>query len=214
MSIQPVKGRRYDGSRRQQQAAEARLAVLTVARRLLLSHGYARTTVPAVAAAAGVSPEFVYKNIGAKPALLAAVLDVAVGGDDVPMRFVERDSIAQLRTLTSAGEVVEGYVQVMAQLQVRVAPLLLLAAQSADPEAANLVSKADADRVVGMTSLAQHLHRLGGLRPDATVDTTRDVLWTYTSAQLYDLLVGRRGWSLEQYEQFVREALVAALLAS
>ena len=102
----------------------------------------------------------------------------------------------------------------MAQVQVRVAPLLLLASQSADPEAADLVIKADADRVVGMTGLAQHLHRLGGLRPDATVDTTRDVLWTYTSAQLYDLLVGRRGWSLEQYERFVREALVAALLAS
>lgn len=214
MSTKPVKSRRYDASRRQQQAAEARRAVLTVARRLLLRHGYARTTVPAVASAAGVSAEFVYKNIGAKPALLAAVLDVAVGGDDVPMGFVERDSIARLRTLTSAGEVVEGYVRVMAQVQVRVAPLLLLASQSADPEAADLIIKADADRVVGMTGLAQHLHRLGGLRPDATVDTTRDVLWTYTSAHLYDMLVGRRGWSLEQYERFVREALVAALLAS
>jgi len=214
VSLKPVKGRRYDASRRQQQAAEARRAVLTEARRLLLSHGYARTTVPAVATAAGVSAEFVYKNIGAKPALLAAVLDVAVGGDDAPVAFAERDSITRLRTLTSAAEVIEGYVHVMAQVQVRVAPLLLLASQSADPEAADLVLKADAHRVVGMTGLAHHLHRLGGLRADATVDATRDVLWTYTSAQLYDLLVDRRGWSLQQYKQFVREALAAALLAS
>ncbi len=214
MSGKPVKSRRYDASRRQQQAAEARREVLIVARRLLLQDGYARTTIPAVAAEAGVSAEFVYKNIGAKPALLAAVLDAAVGGDDAPIRFVDRDAVLRLRTLTSAGEVIEGYVHVMTQVQVRVAPLLLLASQSADPEAADLAIKADADRMVGMTGLAQHLHRLGGIRPDASMETTRDVLWTYTSAQFYDLLVGRRRWPLEQYERFIREALVAALLAS
>lgn len=187
--------------------------MLAAARQLLLTDGYARTTVPSVAAAAGVSAEFVYKNIGRKPALLAAVLDVAVGGDDAPLALAERASITRLRELTNARDVVGGYVRVMAQVQVRVAPLLLLAAQSDEPEAAGLLIKADAERLAGMTGLAQHLHRLGGLRPGATAEATRDVLWTYTSVQLYDLLVGRRGWSLQQYERFVREALVAALLA-
>jgi AcrR family transcriptional regulator len=210
---EPVKGRRgYDASRRRQQAADSRRAVLAAARELLLREGYARTTVPAVAAAAGVSAEFVYKNIGPKPALLAAVLDVAIGGDDAPVPMAQRAAIAELRELPDAGEVLAGYVRTMVSVQVRVAPLLLLAAQSADPDAAAVSAKADTERLAGMTALAQHLHRLGGLRPDVDADRTRDLLWTYTSAQLYDLLVVRRGWSLPEYERHVQGALTAALL--
>lgn len=210
---EPVKGRRgYDASRRQQQAAESRRVVLETARQLLLRDGYAAVTVPAVAAAAGVSAEFVYKNVGRKAALFAAVLDTAIGGDDEPVAMAERASIARLRELATPTEVLEGYVRVMVEVQVRVAPLLLLAAQSADPEAAALLAKADTDRLAGMGALARQLHRLGGLRPGLDDQRTRDLLWTYTAPQLYDLLVVRRGWSLGDYEQHVRAALTAALL--
>jgi len=215
VSPDPVKSSRsYDASRRQQQAAANRRAVLAAARRLLLEQGYARTTVPAVAAAAGVSPEFVYKNVGPKPALLSAVLDVAIGGDDAPIPMVERPAIARLREAAGAGEVIAGYVTAMVAVQARVAPLLLLAAQSADPDAAALLAKADGERLAGITGLGQHLHRLGGLRPGLTVEQTRDTLWVYNSAELYDLLVVRRGWALPDYGTFVRQALEAALLGT
>ncbi|HEX8498411.1 MAG TPA: TetR/AcrR family transcriptional regulator [Actinomycetales bacterium] len=211
----PVKGRRvYDASRRRKQAAESRAAVLDAARLMLLADGYARTSIPAVAAAAGVSPEFVYKNVGRKPALLAAVLDVAVGGDDAPVAMAQRAAITQLRELSAPRDVLEGYLDVMVQVQVRVAPLLMLAAQSADPDAAGLTAKADAERLAGMTGLAHHLHRLGGLLPGLAVDRTRDLLWTCTAPQLYDLLVTRRGWSLEDYRRHVRDVLVHVLLPS
>ena len=51
--------RRYDSSRRQEQARENRRAVLEVAHRMFLERGYAATTVGAIAAAAGVSVETV-----------------------------------------------------------------------------------------------------------------------------------------------------------
>jgi hypothetical protein len=38
------------------------------------------------------------------------------------------------------------------------------------------------------------------------------VLWTYTSPELYELLVVRRGMPLEDYGHFVAEAMTAALL--
>jgi len=135
-----------------------------------------------------------------------------VGGDDAPVALAERPPLARLREATSAAEVIEGYVHVMVGVQVRVAPLLLIAAQSADPDAAGLLAKSDGERLAGMAGLAGHLHRLGGLRPGLDVERTRDVLWAYNSAELYDLLVLRRGWSLEAYESFVRQALAAALL--
>ncbi|GAA2006461.1 TetR family transcriptional regulator [Nakamurella flavida] len=213
MVDESVKGRRqYDATGRRERAAASRRAVLAAAHRLLLIDGYAATTVPDVAAAAGVSAEFVYKNIGRKAALLGAVLDVALAGDDAPLAMAERESIAALRALTDPAEVLAGYLVVMVGVQVRVAPLLLLAARSADPDAGALVVKADTERLAGMTGLARHLHGLGGLRPGLDVDTAVDLLWAYTAPSLYDLLVLRRGWSPSAYREHVRAALTAALL--
>ena len=39
-----------------------------------------------------------------------------------------------------------------------------------------------------------------------------EVMWTYTSPTLYELLVIRRGWSPQQFGDFIADALTAALL--
>src|SRR5919202_225188 len=49
--------RRYDSSRRQEQASENRRAVLEAARRMFLERGYAGTTVGAIPGEARVSQE-------------------------------------------------------------------------------------------------------------------------------------------------------------
>lgn len=214
MSENPVKARRYDASGRKEQAAHSRRRVLELARTMLLRDGYAATSVPKIAAAASVSAEFIYKNIGPKPALLAAVLDVAIGGDNAPVRLAERESIVALRALAEPADVIRGYVEVMVQVQIRVAPLLLLAARSADPDAAALVDKDDRERLLGMTGLAGHLHGLGGLRPGLTAESTRDLLWAHTAPALYELLVLQRGWSIEAYQAHVADILHAAVIGS
>jgi AcrR family transcriptional regulator len=48
------------------------------------------TTIGAIAARAGVSPETVYAAFGNKRSLLAGLLDVAVAGDDAPVPVLER----------------------------------------------------------------------------------------------------------------------------
>ena len=45
-----------------------------------------------------------------------------------------------------------------------------------------------------------------------TLDAATDVLWTYSSPELYELLVLRRGWSVERYGRFIADAMIAALL--
>lgn len=64
--------------------------MLQAARRLFLEHGYAATTMPAIAAAAGVSVQSVYKAFGNKAALLKTVFDVAIAGDDEPVPMLQR----------------------------------------------------------------------------------------------------------------------------
>jgi len=45
-----------------------------------------------------------------------------------------------------------------------------------------------------------------------TLGAATDVLWTYSSPDLYDLLVVRRHWSVQRYGRFVADAMIAALL--
>src|SRR5687768_9797810 len=92
-----VKSRRsYDATGRQEQARQTRRAVLESARRLFLDGGYTATTMAAIAAEAGVSVETVYKAFRTKPALLKAVLDVAIAGDDEPVPMLQRDLVRRI----------------------------------------------------------------------------------------------------------------------
>jgi hypothetical protein len=71
----------------------------------------------------------------------------------------------------------------------------------------------DAARLTRMAHNARTLLKGGHLRSGMTLDAATDVLWTYSSPELYDLLVIRRGWSAERYGRFIADGMIAALLA-
>jgi hypothetical protein len=50
------------------------------------------------------------------------------------------------------------------------------------------------------------------LRPDLTTEDAAVILWTYSSPELYELLVIKQKWPLQRYGEFVSDALAAALL--
>lgn len=210
-SAAPVK-RRYDSSRRRAQAADARRRVLVAARDRFLADGYAATTVPDVAAAAGVSVEWVYKAIGRKPNLALAVFHdgIAGPGAESTERRADRVSAGEpdpRRRLRAFGEFV-------AEVTPRVAPLMLLVrdAAAADSELAAVWEQMLAERLARMAGHAAQLAADGHLRAGLSVDEARDVLWLYSAPELYDLMVRRRGWTPARFGAWVGEAYVAALL--
>lgn len=70
----------------------------------------------------------------------------------------------------------------------------------------------EAQRLRRMTDNARSLAEAGHLRGDISVEYAADVLWTYSSPELYELLVVKREWSLEGFGDFVAEAMITALL--
>src|SRR5260221_116872 len=58
--------RRYDSTRRTEQARQTRAAILDTARRMFPRDGFAATTVAAIATGAGVSADTIYKTFGGK----------------------------------------------------------------------------------------------------------------------------------------------------
>lgn len=59
--------------------------------------------------------------------------------------------------------------------------------------------------------LACHLLESCSLREGIDVAEVRDVLWTYSSVELYELLVLTRGWSLDRYSGWTARAISDAL---
>jgi AcrR family transcriptional regulator len=213
----PVKPRRrYHSSRRREQAAGTRWAVLEAARRLFLEQGYAATTVSAIAAEAGVSVETVYKAFGNKPGLVKSVFDVSFAGDDEPVPFIQRQRVRRIREEPDGRRKLGLYGEHLAETAPRSVPVQLLVREAAatDPGAADVWRQMATERLTGMTMFASDLHDGGHLRPGLSVDEARDILWTYNSAEIYDLLVLQRGWEPDRYGRWVTDALAAALLAS
>jgi len=206
--------RRYDSSGRQARAAETRAAVLGAARTAFLADGFARTTVPGVAAAAGVSVETVYKAFGNKAGLVKAVFDVAMAGDDEPIPFQQREFVQRNMAEPDPRAKLAAYGEHLATITPRTHPVLLVVRDAAvsDLAAAEVWDKLQTERLTGMTAFATHLHEGGHLRPGVSPEHARDVLWTHNSVELWDLLVNERGWTADRYGRWIGEQLIAALL--
>ncbi len=89
--------------------------------------------------------------------------------------------------------------------------LLVRAAAAHDPEMIGLAAELDAARRTRMTANARRLHKTGQLRRGQTVSVTTGVLWTYSSPELFDLLVQRSQWPVARYAAFVTEGITAQL---
>jgi AcrR family transcriptional regulator len=194
--------RRYDSTGRRERARQARDQIVGVAEELFLSRGYAATTVAAIAAQAQVSVETIYKGFGGKPGLVRAIIEKGLAGRG-PVPAEQRSD-----------RIRDNEPEFVAEIAPRTAPILLLArdAAAADPELAALLDEVSAARLARMTVNARGLHEAGHLRPGLTVAEAADIMWAYSAAEFYELLVLRRGWSPGQHGRFVAQAMIAALL--
>lgn len=198
--------RRYESPRRAEQARRTRAAVTAAAKRLFLRDGFAATTVAAVATEARVSVETIYKGFGGKPGLVRAICENELAGGE------QRTGLPL--TEPDPHTIIRGWGSLSTAVAPRVAPIMLLlrAAAATDPLMAELQAEMDAGRLRRMTRNAGHLADAGHLRDGVTIQHAAEIMWAYTSPELYEMLVIARGWPAERYGDFIAEAAIAALL--
>ncbi|GAA1543872.1 TetR/AcrR family transcriptional regulator [Dactylosporangium maewongense] len=206
--------RRYESAHRQEQAKQTRGAILRAAAVLFVEPGYAATPLTAVAAEAGVAIQTVYKVFGSKQALLSALVDVTVAGDDEPVALPDRQFVADIEALSDARAKLERYSRHLAETHARTAQVMLAlaGAATADAEAAAIWRKNVDDRRAGMGMFAAELASTGQLRPEHTAGTAADVLWLAMDVRNYDWLVRQRGWPPERFQRWYVDTVAAALL--
>jgi AcrR family transcriptional regulator len=209
--VEAVKPRRYDASRRRAQANRTRAAIIDAAHHRFLRDGYTATTVASIAADADASIDTIYKSFGGKAGLLRAVCeDALTGAGPVP---AEQRSDAMQAAQSDPATLLRALGVLTTEVAPRIAPLLLLLASGADsdPALAQLQSELETARLTRMTQIAQRLAGKTSAHAHRSVEESADILWAYSSPELYRLLVCTRGWTPERYGEFVGEALVDAL---
>jgi AcrR family transcriptional regulator len=211
-TVESVKPRRYDASRRREQARLTREAIIAVARRRFLDEGYIPTTIASIAADAGASADTIYKSFGGKAGLLRAMCQEALAGSgSVP---AEQRSDAMQANESDPRRILRGLGTLTTEVAPRIAPLLLLLATAGgtDPAVAQLRAELDAARLTRMTQVARGLAEKTTLRAGVSVQQAAEIMWTYSSPELYGLLVLGRNWPPARYGDFVGQSLVDALL--
>jgi AcrR family transcriptional regulator len=205
-------GRRYNSTGRLRAAQRTRARVLEVARERFLANGYAATTVAAISTAAGVSVETIYKSYGGKAGLVRALRDAALHGEgSVP---AEQRSDHQAALAGDPRAIIDGWGRLTSEVMPRVAPILLLvrAAAGADDEMAVVRRETEDGRLERMAHNARHLVDGGHVRDGLDLERVRDVLFAFSSPELYELLVLRQGWLTDDYSRFVADGIAAAVL--
>lgn len=203
----------YDNSLRSARAAETRRRVLAQATSLFLARGYAATTVRAVAEAAAVSPEFVYKGFGSKASLLKTAYDVLLAGDEQPVAMASRPAVAAVREATTPAAAAAAYGGLARVISSQVGPLLRVAlgARGTDADLDAFVATIDEERLRGTGAAVAAWRAQGWLRDGLGLEAARDRVWLAISPAAY-LLLQDRGWTDDDYERWVVETLELTLL--
>jgi AcrR family transcriptional regulator len=200
--------RPYHSLRRQRQAAETHQRILTAARELLTSRGYARMTLEAIAEAAGVSPKTVSAVVGSKTAILAELVNPAAF--DIHVQHL----LDQLRTSQEPAQRVKLVVLITRRVYESLISEfeLLRTAGVVAPELADLAQQIEARRRHRQAYLIADLREHGTLRQNLSLEEATDVLWSLTSYDLYRMLVMKQGWEVSRYESWLTTLLTEHLL--
>jgi AcrR family transcriptional regulator len=190
--------RAYRSPRREQQAAETRAMVVAAAARLFGERGWAATGMREVARAAGVSVETVYASFRSKGDLLLAAIDVAVVGDAAPVPLDQRQEFTALGSGTrqqrarAAARLVTGINQRTAGVV-----LALREAAASDAELAERMREREQRRQI---NVEQGAALVAGR---AVTAEEIDGLWAVLAVEVYQLLTQLRGWTPQQYENWL-----------
>jgi TetR/AcrR family transcriptional regulator, regulator of autoinduction and epiphytic fitness len=206
--------RTYDSRRRKEQARQTRRQIIEAARKLFIARGYSGATMESIAEEAGVAVETVYASFGNKRGILSILIGVSLVGDDDPTPLLQREGPIAVIREKDQNRQIQLFSADMAEIMGRVAPLfeVMRAAAKTEPDIAEMLHRLLVERAEAMKFFIRGLMSNGPLLDGLTLEAAADTVWVVTSGEVYTLLVTDRGWSVDQYKQWLANALTKLIV--
>ncbi len=204
--------RRYNSSRRQEQAQETRLRIIDAAHDLFVDRGYGNTTVADIARSARVAVETIYAAFKNKPTLLRHVWFAHFRGDEEDVPLYDRAGMQAVLAETDLLERTRKHAAFVTENFRRIGPLqhALQGAAASEPGAAEMLAEYAERRLDVATKYAHAAAATGQLA--VSEEECRDVLFSTMDGALWHSLVGERGWSNERFATWLGQLWAAALV--
>ena len=206
--------RRYNSKRRKEQARLTNRQIVEAARKLFIERGYSGATIEAIAQEAGVAPETVYANFGNKRSILSKLIDVSIVGDDQSIPLLQRSGPQEVQQEKNQHRQIQLFARGMQEIMGRMAPIfgIMRLAAKTEPDISEILQNVLEMRVHGMEEFIQYLTANDSLEDGFAPGEAAETVWAISSAEVYSLLTLDRGWSGEQYEQWLAKMLTKLLL--
>ena len=204
--MEPVKT-----SVRRERARATRERILTVAYQLFATRGYLATTMPDIAAAAGVAVQTVYFVFHTKAVLLEQVYATAVLGADQD-RPTDSEWYRQAMTDPNPQQSLATMLTGILPIAARLAPLAATMETIDDPEVRAVQIEKEELRHHLHRSYVEHLKKTRALRRELTIDTGTDLFLGLCSPALYHQMTIRLGWPATRWQSSLYDLLHHALL--
>lgn len=208
--------RRYQSQVRAEQAQDTRRRILEAATRLFVANGYARTTVSAVAAEAGVVPETIYGTLGSKRGLLEGVIDATIVAYRGPALDAEHEPSGRRATidrLATARERMRAWCGFACEILAHTSQIhaLINGAADSEPFAVELRERLLRERLADVTE-SMRRYATGHLREGLTVEQAGERACALMSPEMHHLLTVGLGWTPDQHREWLCQLLVGELL--
>ncbi len=193
---------------RQRQAQATRSMIVAAAQALFLEQGYICTTIETIAERAGVATSTVYAVFGSKRGILRAIRDT----------WHERSHIREILNNTDQSDNPQDRLEQLAQATRKQwetgaeVTAIYTGAAAADRRAAAELTQALVGRREGLQGFAKSLEP--HLRPGLDAAHAASILQALCLPEVFDELVRRSGWSVDEYQDWLAKTLKREMLKS
>ena len=199
-----IEKRIYDSDYRRSLAEATRMKIAAAARKLFMEHGYAATSIRAIAGEAGVSEQTVYARFRNKKSIIESIVD-------------EMDTRAGVIDLIEALSAPSGdpvaQIDLIVEFDIRIfeqnLDIFLTAAQASvtEPGLAALIDEMKMRSRAGRARVFEAFKEAGALRPELSVDDANAIFAAMVNPSVYQELVVNAGWTNRRLGALLKSAL-------
>jgi AcrR family transcriptional regulator len=192
----------------ERRAAVTRQTILRAARELFRERGYSATTAKALAEHAGVAVQTIYSAFGSKAGVASALVELAIEESGI-LELARR-----IPSVRDPGEAITLIVGIRRRLRERAGETIAAMREGAaiEPALRQAWEEGQRQRRHGQLLLMRRLEEQGALADGLDAARAADITGALTADEVVDVLIDERGWSYDEYEAWMTDALKRLLL--